>query len=89
MGDIMLGSAYPDKSRLPPDSAKGSFKQVLPYLGGADIIFGNLEGTLLDSGAPASYKKKLETAYLFRMPTYYGKVLKDAGFNLLSIANNY
>ncbi|HTD99314.1 MAG TPA: CapA family protein [Mucilaginibacter sp.] len=89
MGDIMLGSAYPDKSRLPPDSAKGSFKQVLPYLGGADIIFGNLEGTLLDSGAPASYKKKLETAYLFRMPTYYGKVLKDAGFNLLSIANNH
>lgn len=89
MGDIMLGSSYPDSSKLPPDSAKNSFKPVLKYLNGADIVFGNLEGTLLDSGMPASYKKKLETAYLFRMPTCYGKVLKDAGFNLLSVANNH
>ncbi|MEO6852180.1 MAG: CapA family protein, partial [Mucilaginibacter sp.] len=27
--------------------------------------------------------------YLFRMPTRYGKVLKDAGFNLVSVANNH
>ncbi len=89
VGDIMLGSSYPDNSKLPPDSAKDSFKPVLKYLDKADIVFGNLEGTLLDSGTPASYKKKLETAYLFRMPTHYGQVLKDAGFNLLSIANNH
>ncbi|MDB5133611.1 MAG: CapA family protein [Mucilaginibacter sp.] len=89
MGDIMLGTSYPDSSKLPPDSAKGSFKPVLKYLDKADIIFGNLEGTLLDSGMPDSKKKKLESAYLFRMPTQYGKVLKDAGFNLLSVANNH
>lgn len=89
VGDIMLGSAYPDSSRLPPDSAKNSFKPVVKYLAGADIIFGNLEGTLLDSGLPASYKKKLETAYLFKMPTSYGQVLKNAGFNLMSVANNH
>jgi hypothetical protein len=89
VGDIMLGSAYPDSSKLPPDSAKKSFKHAKKYLAGADVVFGNLEGTLLDSGMPASYKKKLETAYLFRMPTHYGQVLKDAGFNLLSIANNH
>lgn len=89
VGDMMLGSAYPDNSKLPPDSAKGSFKQVLPYFSKTDIVFGNLEGTLLDSGMPASHKKKMETAYLFRMPSYYGKIFKDAGFNLLSVANNH
>jgi hypothetical protein len=89
VGDIMLGSSYPDSSKLPPDSARSSFRSVTKYLAGADVVFGNLEGTLLDSGMPAAYKKKLETAYLFRMPTQYGKVLKDAGFNLLSVANNH
>ncbi|MGZ3820620.1 MAG: CapA family protein [Mucilaginibacter sp.] len=89
VGDIMLGSSYPNNSKLPPDSAKKSFSSVTKYFYGADIVFGNLEGTLLDSGMPASYKKKLETAYLFRMPTQYGKVLKDAGFNLVSVANNH
>jgi hypothetical protein len=89
VGDIMLGSGYPHSSKLPPDSAKNSFKPVVKYLAGADIVFGNLEGTLLDSGSPASHKKKLETAYLFRMPTSYGQVLKNAGFNLMSVANNH
>ena len=89
VGDIMLGSSYPDSSKLPPDSARDSFKSVLKYLDKSDIVFGNLEGTLLDSGMPDSKKKKLESAYLFRMPVSYGQVLKDAGFNLLSIANNH
>lgn len=89
VGDIMLGSSYPDSSKLPPDSAKGSFKPVLKYLDKADIVFGNLEGALLDSGMPDSKKKKPEAAYLFRMPVQYGGVLKNAGFNLLSIANNH
>lgn len=89
VGDIMLGSSYPDSSKLPPDSAKHSFLSAIKYFQGADIVFGNLEGTLLDSGIPATRKKKLESAYLFRMPTLYGRILKDAGFNLLSVANNH
>jgi hypothetical protein len=89
VGDMMLGSAYPDGSKLPPDSAKGSFEKAKKYLKGSDIVFGNLEGTLLDTGAPATYKKNLKVAYLFRMPTYYGKVFKNAGFNLVSVANNH
>jgi hypothetical protein len=89
VGDIMLGSSYPDSSKLPPDSARRSFMPAVKYFKGADVIFGNLEGTLLDTGMPAARKKKLDSAYLFRMPTQYGKVLKDAGFNLLSLANNH
>lgn len=89
VGDIMLGSSYPDSSKLPADSAKNSLRSAQKYFEGADVVFGNLEGTLLDSGMPATNKKNLETAYLFRMPTHYGRVLKDAGFNLLSVANNH
>jgi hypothetical protein len=90
VGDIMLGTSYPDKKTLPPDSAKNSFKNVLPELGDADVTFGNLEGTLLDTGAPANFKlHQLTKAWLFRMPVSYGRVLKQAGFNLLSLANNH
>src|SRR6201995_1640513 len=53
VGDIMLGTSYPDNSTLPPDGAKSSFKNILNELQGADVRFGNLEGTLLDTGAPA------------------------------------
>jgi len=90
VGDIMLGTSYPDKKTLPPDSAKNSFKNVINELRAADITFGNLEGTLLDTGAPAYHKLHLlSKGYLFRTPVSYGAVLKDAGFNLLSLANNH
>lgn len=89
VGDMMLGTSYPTNYTLPPDSARNSFATVIPELKNNDIVFGNLEGTLLDGGKPSAYKKKLETAYLFRMPTGYGQVFKDAGFNLISLANNH
>lgn len=89
VGDIMLGTAYPNKYTLPPDSAKGSFKAVLNDLRSADITFGNLEGTLLDEDSPASHKKNLAIAYFFKMPTAYVNVLKDAGFDVVSLANNH
>jgi poly-gamma-glutamate capsule biosynthesis protein CapA/YwtB (metallophosphatase superfamily) len=90
VGDIMLGTSYPDSTTLPPDSAKNSFMAVEKYLRQADVTFGNLEGTLLDAGMPAPYKMHLKTkAYLFRMPVRCGMVLKDAGFKVVSIANNH
>lgn len=87
VGDMMLGTAYPNKYNLPPDSGKNSFKAAQQYLHDADITFGNLEGTLVDSGIPVG-KKKFKP-YSFRMPVSYGAVFKDAGFTLLSIANNH
>lgn len=90
VGDIMLGTSYPDSATLPPDSAVNSFRAVKPELTGADIIFGNLEGSLLDNGDPAHFKLHQKSkAFLFRMPTKYASVLKDAGFNVLSLANNH
>ena len=90
VGDIMLGTSYPDKKTLPPDSAKNSFINALSELRTADVTFGNLEGTLLDTGAPAYYKlHQLSKAFMFRMPVHDGQVLKDAGFKVLSLANNH
>jgi hypothetical protein len=90
VGDIMLGTSYPDKRTLPANSAKSSFKNVLNELKNADVTFGNLEGTLLDTGAPAYFKMhQLTKGWQFRMPVSYGKVIKDAGFNVLSLGNNH
>ena len=44
VGDIMLGTSYPDKTTLPADSARNSFKNIAADLKNADVTFGNLEG---------------------------------------------
>ena len=88
VGDVMIGSGFP-AGNLPKDDAKGSFKEVKPYLKG-DIVFGNLEGAILDSGNSEKCRNsKAGTCYAFRMPDRYGKILKEAGFNLMSTANNH
>lgn len=88
VGDIMMGSAYPDPKLLPPDDARGSFKAVMQQLKSADIAFGNLEGVLLDEGETDKCKER-KVCYAFRMPERYAGYLKDAGFDLLSVANNH
>jgi len=90
VGDIMLGTSYPDNRTLPPDSAKGSFKNVIEHLQSADVTFGNLEGTMLDKGEPAQYKLHLRSkGYLFRSPEKYAAIIKEAGFKVVSLANNH
>lgn len=89
VGDIMIGSAYPTKSNLPPDDAVHSFKAVDSLLQG-DIVFGNLEGCLLDNGKSTKCKDpNSNSCFAFRMPERYAGIIKKAGFNLLSIANNH
>ena len=89
VGDMMLGSAYPTKANLPSDDARGSFKNVKSFLKG-DIVFGNLEGCFLDKGKSTKCKDTTgNSCFAFRMPERYGSIYKDAGFNLLSVANNH
>ena len=87
VGDIMMGSGFPAPV-LPKDDGKGSFKAVLPLLRNADLTFGNLEGVFLDEGT--SYKcKNSKACYAFRMPQRYVAHLHDAGFDVVSVANNH
>jgi poly-gamma-glutamate capsule biosynthesis protein CapA/YwtB (metallophosphatase superfamily) len=84
MGDIMLGT----ENLLPPDGAKGFFADAAPYLEGRDIVFGNLEGPLTDRGSPTK-DTSTGRSFCFRTPPSYGAVLKDAGLNIVSLANNH
>ena len=89
VGDIMLGTTYPDSSYLPRYNALKLFKPLLPYLQNADIQFGNLEGTLTDDLSQVKECYTNGRCYYFAMPTSFSVSLKNAGFNVLSLANNH
>ncbi len=87
VGDIMMGTTYPD-TFLPPAQGQYLFREASPYFKQADIVFGNLEGTLCNEGIPRK-KAKRGKVYLFRTPPSFAKNLKDAGFTVMSLANNH
>jgi len=88
VGDMMLGTDYPH-DHLPDDDGVGFLAAVAPMLSSADITFGNLEGVLVDGGEPAKKCKNPSACYLFRSPTRYATYYRDAGFDVLSLANNH
>ena len=59
------------------------FARVLPLFDGADVLVGNLEGTLADRGEP------LEKRYTFRAPPGLAEGLALAGFDAVNLANNH
>ncbi|MBI1222420.1 MAG: CapA family protein [Bacteroidetes bacterium] len=91
VGDIMLGSAYPAfPNHLPPDDGLHLLDSVKPWLQNATLTFGNLEGTYLDDAIPTSKKCRDSTkCYAFRSPERYFSYVAEAGFDLLSLANNH
>ena len=89
VGDIMMGSHYPTPDLLPKDDGESLFRDVLPVLSDSDLVFGNLEGCLLDEGDCVKKCKNPESCYAFKMPERYVRHLEKAGFNLMSIANNH
>jgi len=90
VGDIMMGLNYPDNAPvLPPQDGALTFQSVAGVLRDADITIGNLEGVLLDSGGWAKRCANPSVCYVFRSPERYVKHLADAGFDLMSVANNH
>lgn len=88
VGDVMLGTAYP-QGFLPPADGRYLLAPVEPVLRNADVTFGNHEGTLFDGeGTP---KKCVDSTkcYAFKSPERYAQYLKQAGFDLMSVANNH
>jgi Bacterial capsule synthesis protein PGA_cap len=88
----MLGTTFPDPdgSDLPPNDGADLLREVSPLLKRGDIVFGNLEGPLVDGGVSAKCRgKRLGSCYAFRVPTRYGRFLKEAGFNVMGLANNH
>lgn len=89
VGDIMMGSPYPNDTRMPPNDGADLFKAFTPILSGADIAFGNLEGPIVDGGSSGKCRPGSTKCFAFRTPTRYGKYLKEAGFDVMSVANNH
>jgi hypothetical protein len=88
-GDIMLGTDYPE-DRLATDAESQSLlADVAQIFSSADISFGNLEGVLMDGGEPVKTCKDPAACYLFRTPAHYANYLSDAGFTVMSLANNH
>lgn len=85
---MMLGTDYPE-NHLPDDDGVSFLAELTPILSAADLTFGNLEGVLVDGGEPGKKCSNPDTCYLFRSPTRYAEHFRDAGFDVLSLANNH
>lgn len=88
VGDMMLGTDFP-VDHLPPDDGAHLLAAMQPHLQNADITFGNLEGTLMDGGEPVKKCKNPERCYLFRSPERFALNFEQAGFDVISLANNH
>ena len=88
VGDIMMGTDYPENI-LPDDDGVGFLAAVSPILTQPDVTFGNLEGVLQDGGEPVKQCKDKRICFLFRTPTRYATYLAQAGFDVMSLANNH
>lgn len=86
VGDIMLGSDYPAKEWASSDP----YALLAPsaeILSNADLTMGNLEGAIASPASPVP--KKGKNSYAFRMPPPAAVALKQAGFDVLNLANNH
>jgi len=88
VGDIMMGTNYPE-DKLPPNDGIHLLKNVESVLRDADVTFGNLEGTLLNDGGVPKKCNDPKVCYAFRTPVRYVKNLVNAGFDMMSLANNH
>jgi hypothetical protein len=90
VGDIMLGSTFPDSGMLPPhDNPLLLLGNLADTLASFDITVGNLEGSFLNSGEPSKKCRDTTICYLFRMPERYAGALARSGFDILNLANNH
>jgi poly-gamma-glutamate capsule biosynthesis protein CapA/YwtB (metallophosphatase superfamily) len=88
VGDIMMGTNYPE-DKLPPKDGEHLLRNVETVLRDADVTFGNLEGTLLDEGGIPKKCNDPKVCYAFRTPVRYVKNLVSSGFDMVSLANNH
>jgi poly-gamma-glutamate capsule biosynthesis protein CapA/YwtB (metallophosphatase superfamily) len=88
VGDVIPGTNYPN-DRLPKNSEYRLIpKSIRSHFQRADILFGNFESTLTKHPYSSKDINKGQI-FAFRSPPKYKKLLADARFNVLNIANNH
>lgn len=85
-GDVMMGTTFPDTA-LPYRKGVYLFRDAKAILRRADVAAGNLEGTLCDGCE--SRKKVSKISYAFCTPVAMSGLLKEAGYDFMSLANNH
>jgi len=85
VGDTMFGTATTN----PPGDGAALFARVLGDLRAPDLTFGNLEGVLATGGAGKCGAQPSSTCFAFRAPPRYARGLRDAGFDVINLANNH
>ncbi|MFN3840299.1 MAG: CapA family protein [Cyclobacteriaceae bacterium] len=88
VGDIMMGTTYPEPV-LPANNGRHLMEEVESILRDADVTTGNLEGVLLDEGGTPKTCRDPKVCYVFKSPTRYVQNLVNAGFDVMSLANNH
>ena len=83
VGDIMMTRGVKNSVDKNFNGNYGKLFENLEELKNADILFGNLEGDVSDKGNNVGSK------YSFRMEPSVLPVLKEAGFDIVSFANNH
>ncbi len=83
VGDIAMGR----DGFVPTDGGASLFSQVSHLLRG-DVVLGNLEQALTDSGESKCGKKSTD-CFAFRTPPSTADALAGAGFTVLNVANNH
>ncbi len=82
VGDIMLGNKMPPfLKKHGPDYP---FKNVTSIISAADVAIGNLEAPFGTEGVADTSK-----TYSFLVPPAYAEGVKNAGFDVLCLANNH
>ncbi len=89
-GDIMLGTIIPSREFLPKnEDCSGELAPTGEIFRTADVAFCNLEGVFTDSPVGRKSCKNQSICYTFGMPPKFVNCLVDAGFDLISTANNH
>lgn len=82
VGDIQLGEDVPE------DPERGPLSRAAPWLSGADLALGNLEGPLTTE-APVKCARASRFCFAFTTPPHAAEHLARVGFGALSLANNH
>lgn len=85
VGDVIPGTNFPDY-RIPDPNYL--FNSVKMFMGEVDLLFGNFESTLTQHPYSAKDTSRGMT-FAFRTPPEFATVLREAGFDVLSVANNH
>ncbi len=80
VGDIAMVGAS--------DGGAGFFSSAIRRELDGDVVIGNLEGTL-DVGGSSKCGPSSTDCFAFRAPPSYARVLRQAGFTLMNVANNH